>query len=110
MKNIIALALLVPLLSFGDIAPEGAAECTGKSAGSACTLPGGIAGQCQTVSVTRPDYSKGVPPGSKQVEMVLCVATTTASARSMNLAVLAALALGMFGVASLWRRRALHTA
>ncbi len=36
---------LVSSLAFADLAPPGAAECSGKAAGAACTLSG-AAGQC----------------------------------------------------------------
>lgn len=72
--------LAVP--AFADIIPEEVATCRNKAAGAACTTGEGHAGTCIETSITRPDYSGGVPPTYKQVKMLTCVATAKGSARS----------------------------
>jgi hypothetical protein len=85
------IACLLSLPALADILPEEVASCRGKSAGTACTTPEGVAGTCVEQSFTRPDYSNGPPPSYKQVKMLACVAAAKGSARS----VLPWLAVGM---------------
>lgn len=81
VKPLLIIALLAAP-AFADIITEEVAVCRGKSAGAACTTGEGQAGTCVETSVTRPDYSGGVPPTYKQVKMLACVATAKGSARS----------------------------
>lgn len=77
---VLVAVLAVP--AFADIIPEEVATCRNKAAGSACTTGEGHAGTCIETSITRPDYSGGVPPTYKAVKMLTCVATAKGSARS----------------------------
>ena len=67
--------------AFADIIPEEVSLCRGKVSGAACTTEQGQAGTCVETSVTRPDYSSGIPPKYTQVKMLACVATAKGSAR-----------------------------
>ncbi|MFZ5438631.1 MAG: hypothetical protein ACOZQL_01415 [Myxococcota bacterium] len=82
MKTLLVL-LLAALPALADILPDEVASCQGKSAGAACTTPEGEPGTCQSITITRPDYSSGIPPKSKQVQMLGCVATAKGTARSL---------------------------
>lgn len=68
--------------AFADIIPEEVATCRNKASGAACTTGEGHAGTCIETSISRPDYSGGVPPTYKAVKMLTCVATAKGSARS----------------------------
>ncbi len=70
--------------SLADILPDEVASCRGKDVGAACTTPDGQAGTCAKISVTRPDYSSGIPPTYRPVEMIGCVATAKGTARSLS--------------------------
>ncbi len=83
MKTLCLLSLLLAMPALADILPDEVASCQGKGAGTACTTPDGEAGTCAKISVTRPDYSNGIPPSYKSVEMLGCVATAKGTARSM---------------------------
>ncbi|MEW5742284.1 MAG: hypothetical protein AB1938_25430 [Myxococcota bacterium] len=82
----LVVALVIAGAALADIAPDNLAGCRGKSAGATCQTDDGQPGVCTKTMVSRPDYSKGVPPGTKQVEMLLCVATSSAMARAPSLA------------------------
>lgn len=82
MKALVSVLALLALPAFADIVPEEVAVCRGKASGAACTTPEGHAGTCVESSVTRPDYSTGIPPSYKQVKMLSCVATAKGSARA----------------------------
>lgn len=81
MRLTLALALACSSLALADILPQEVADCRDKAAGAACTTPEGQAGTCQEISVTRPDYSGGVPPKYKSVKMLGCVAAAKGQAR-----------------------------
>ena len=49
--------------------------------GAACTTPEGQPGTCTEISVSRPDYSSGIPPKYTQVKMLGCVAVAKASSK-----------------------------
>jgi hypothetical protein len=85
VRALVALTALLAVPAFADIIPEEVAVCRGQAAGAACTTPEGHAGTCVETSVTRPDYSGGVPPTYKQVKMLSCVATAKGSARASAL-------------------------
>ena len=53
-----------------------------KAAGAPCVVDG-VAGTCVETTVSRPDYSSGIPPKYQQVKVLGCVATAQGSARSM---------------------------
>jgi hypothetical protein len=79
--------LLIALLAapaFADILPDEVGACQGKAAGSACTTPEGEAGTCSKMSISRPDYSTGIPPTYKQIEMLGCVATAAGNAQRFS--------------------------
>ena len=109
MRFLVLVAVLaVP--AFADILPEEVATCRNKAAGSPCTTGDGHAGTCIETSISRPDYSGGVPPTYRPVQMLTCVATAKGQARSLApwlglglafLALLAALGLKPQGPLSL---------
>lgn len=82
MKRSLLLLAVFATSAFADILPDDVAVCRGKSAGAACNTDTGQAGTCVESSVSRPDYSTGIPPKYKQVKMLTCVATAKGSARS----------------------------
>lgn len=82
IRSFLFLAVLAAP-AFADIIPEEVAVCRNKSAGSACVTGEGHAGTCVESSISRPDYSTGIPPQYKQVKMLTCVATAKGSARSV---------------------------
>ncbi len=77
-----ALVAVLAVPAFADILPDEVALCRGKTAGAACTTGEGQAGTCVETSVTRPDYSSGIPPKYTQVKMLGCVAIAKGSARA----------------------------
>lgn len=77
---LLALGLASPALA--DIAPDNLAGCRGKAAGAACTMDDGAAGVCTKTTISRPDYSQGVPPTYKQVEVLLCASSGATVART----------------------------
>ncbi len=80
-----ALLVFVVLLTghaFADIPPDNASQCQSSTAGSACTTDDGAAGTCVAQMVGRLDYSDGVPPKTKQVQMLICVASAPATVRA----------------------------
>jgi hypothetical protein len=81
MKTLCLAAVLVALPAFGDIIPQDVALCRGKSAGAACVTEDGLQGTCTEISISRPDYSGGVPPTYKQTKVLSCQATAKGSAR-----------------------------
>lgn len=81
MKTLWLAAVLVAFPAFADIIPVDVATCRGKAAGTTCVTEDGLQGTCVETSVTRPDYSAGVPPTYKQVTMLSCQATAKGSAR-----------------------------
>ncbi|MBL8911619.1 MAG: hypothetical protein JNM17_13080 [Archangium sp.] len=73
MRPIFLVALL-PLFAWGDIAPSrhGAAPsgaCLGQLEGAAC----GAGGRCVKRTVSRPDFTSGVPPRWTNVDVLICV-------------------------------------
>lgn len=80
--RLILLAAVFAAPAFADIIPQEVASCRGKAAGAACTTGEGHAGTCVETAISRPDYSGGVPPTYKPVQMLACVATAKAQARS----------------------------
>ena len=83
MKHFGLLFAVLATSAFADILPDDAAVCQGKSAGAACNTEAGQAGTCVETTVSRPDYSTGIPPKYKQVKMLTCVATAKGSAKSV---------------------------
>ncbi|MDP1914734.1 MAG: hypothetical protein Q8L14_00725 [Myxococcales bacterium] len=80
-----ALLVSVVLLTghaFADIPPDNSSQCQSSTAGSACTTDDGAAGTCVAQMVGRLDYSDGVPPKTKQVQMLICVASAPATVRA----------------------------
>lgn len=84
MKLPLLALVVVAFPAFADVIPEDVAVCQGQQAGGACTTPDGKEGTCIERLVTRLDYSKGIPPGTKQVKMLSCQAKASAQARSMS--------------------------
>lgn len=82
MTRLLLLTSLMASAALADIPPSNSTQCAGSAAGAACTTDDGRAGTCVSSMVTRLDYSKGVPPGTKQVEMLLCVASAPAASAS----------------------------
>ncbi|MBL8937189.1 MAG: hypothetical protein JNM69_21700 [Archangium sp.] len=78
MRTLTLAALLVGTVALADIPPSNSIQCQSAQAGAACTTDDGKPGTCTTQLVSRPDYSGGFPPKTKQVEMLLCVASVTA--------------------------------
>ncbi|PZR18354.1 MAG: hypothetical protein DI536_00260 [Archangium gephyra] len=101
MKTLALIFSLFALPSFADVITEDVANCRGRSAGAACTTPEGGAGTCVEVSVTRPDYSSGVPPTYRQVKMLSCQATGKATSKVTT----AWLGLGMAFIALIFALR-----
>jgi hypothetical protein len=83
VKTLCLVVLLAAVPAFADIVPDEVGACQGKKTGAACTTPEGEAGTCVNITVSRPDYSGGVPPTYKPVQMLGCVATAKGTARSM---------------------------
>ena len=79
--RLFALVAVLAVPAFADILPDEVALCQGKSAGAACTTGEGQPGTCVETSVSRPDYSSGIPPKYTQVKMLGCVAIAKSSAR-----------------------------
>jgi hypothetical protein len=107
-RLVVTLLVCLALPALADIPPANAASCQGKQAGAACTMDDGSAGVCSETVVSRPDYSKGIPPGTKQVKMLLCAPTATAMARSPAFSPLATgLFLTLLAAGAAWavRRR-----
>lgn len=107
-RLVVAVLVCLAVPALADIAPANAATCQGKQPGAACTMSDGSVGVCTETLVNRPDYSKGIPPGTKQVKMLLCAATSTALARSPAFSPLAAgLFLTLLAAGAAWsvRRR-----
>ena len=73
-----AASLAMAVVALADIPPDNSAQCSSAKAGAACTTDDGRVGTCVPTMVSRPDYSEGVPPKTKQVEMLLCVASASA--------------------------------
>jgi len=92
------LVMLFAGPAFADILPDEVASCRGKAGGAACTTPEGQPGTCVETSISRPDYSSGIPPKYTQVKMLSCVAVAKGSAKvalpwlGLGLAFLASLA------------------
>ena len=81
MRPFVLLFAVLASSAFADILPDDAAVCRGKAAGAACNTESGQAGTCVETTVSRPDYSSGIPPKYKPVKMLTCVATAKGSAR-----------------------------
>ncbi len=106
-----ALTLALPLLAYADLVPPDVGVCQGQKAGAACTTSDGKPGVCRALLVSRADYSTGIPPKYRKVEVLSCEATASAQARLADvswlpwgLAALAA-ALGTLAVGVVRRRR-----
>ena len=79
IRSLLLLAALTGgTTALADIPPANSRQCQGAATGSACTTDDGRPGTCVATMVSRPDYSAGFPPKTKQVEMVLCVASASA--------------------------------
>jgi len=83
VKHSVLLLAVLATSAFADILPDDVAVCRDKPAGAACNTEAGQAGTCVETTVSRPDYSTGIPPKYKQVKMLTCVATAKGSARSV---------------------------
>lgn len=81
-RALLVMSVLFTSAAFADIAPDNASQCRNSTAGSACTTDDGAAGTCVAQMVGRLDYSEGVPPKTKQVQMLICVATAPATVRA----------------------------
>ncbi|MBM4779708.1 MAG: hypothetical protein GQE15_18545 [Archangiaceae bacterium] len=78
MRTLTLAVLLVAGVALADIPPSNSTQCHSAQTGAACTTDDGKPGTCLKQLVSRLDYSEGVPPKTKQVEMLLCVASVTA--------------------------------
>jgi hypothetical protein len=76
--SLLAFTVLLSSAVLADIPPDNSSQCQGAKAGSTCTTDDGASGTCVAQLVSRFDYSDGVPPKTKQVEMMICVATAAA--------------------------------
>lgn len=76
MRTLSLALLLVGTVALADIPPSNSTQCIQPNV--ACTTDDGKPGTCLKQMVGRLDYSEGVPPKTKQVEMLLCVANVTA--------------------------------
>lgn len=77
MKTLSLAVMLVAAVALADIPPSNSSQCGSSQPGTACTTDDGKPGTCLKQLVSRLDYSEGVPPKTKQVEMLLCVASVT---------------------------------
>jgi hypothetical protein len=77
--GVLAVTVLLSSAALADIPPANSSQCQGAKAGSTCTTDDGARGTCVTQWVSRLDYSDGVPPKTRQVEMLLCVSTAPAT-------------------------------
>lgn len=84
MRTFSLAITLVASLALADIPPSNSSQCHSAQAGAACTTDDGKPGTCLKQLVGRLDYSEGVPPKTKQVEMLLCVASVTARSGVTN--------------------------
>jgi len=71
--RIFALALAVAAPAWADVIRPAEAECKEKKKGDACRAGDG-AGVCEESTCSRKDYSGGVPPKTKAVPCLKCVA------------------------------------
>ncbi len=78
MRTLSFAVMFVATVALADIPPSNSSQCGNSQAGAACTTDDGKPGTCLKQMVGRLDYSEGVPPKTKQVEMLLCVASVTA--------------------------------
>jgi hypothetical protein len=93
-------------LVLADIPPANSASCRGQAAGAACKTDDGLPGTCVEQLVSRPDYSNGPPPTYKQVKVLICVASSTAMARSPSMGpVWTGLVLALLAGAAAWALR-----
>lgn len=76
MRTLSLAVMVVAAVALADIAPSNSTQCS--QANTACTTDDGKPGTCLKQLVSRLDYSDGIPPKTKQVEMLLCVASVTA--------------------------------
>lgn len=76
---LLLLTLSLSTSALADIPPDNSTQCRSSNAGSACTTDDGAAGTCVAQMMGRLDYSDGVPPKMKQVEMLICVKTAPAT-------------------------------
>lgn len=79
--RMVALVAVLAVPALADILPDEVALCRGKGAGASCTTGDGQSGTCVETSVSRPDYSGGIPPKYTPVKMLACVAAAKGSAR-----------------------------
>lgn len=77
-RSLLLAALTCSTVTLADVPPSNSRQCQGAATGTACTTDDGKPGTCIATMVSRPDYSAGFPPKTKQVEMVLCVASASA--------------------------------
>lgn len=76
---LLALALVVAAPAWADLIRPAEAECREKQQGAACRAGDG-AGVCEASTCSRKDYSGGVPPKTKSVPCLKCVAKGAADA------------------------------
>ena len=104
---ILRLSALLVVLSasvcLGDVIPPDVSACDGLQPGATCTTFGGSAGTCVESVTSRLDYSTGIPPKSKQVKVLMCVAS--GEARSVTPVLGLGLAMGAVALALATRRR-----
>lgn len=76
---ILAGLVLVPAGASADLPPPPSiASCQGATAGSACELDAGGAGQCAPAKCSKLDYSQGTPPSSVEYDCFRCAAASEA--------------------------------
>lgn len=101
--SLLILSLLLAVPAFADVLRANIGAGRGKQAGAACTTRDGQRGTCKKVSVARFVYGSGIPPTTKRVKMLGCVARGGApKARTPLLAELSLALLAL--VAALWMR------
>ncbi|MCY0990664.1 MYXO-CTERM sorting domain-containing protein [Nannocystis sp. ILAH1] len=78
---VLAGLVLAPALASADVPPPPSiASCQGATAGAACELDAGGAGQCAPWKCSRLDYSQGSPPSSVEYDCFRCAAASEAKA------------------------------
>lgn len=77
---LLAGLVLVPALARADVPPPPSiASCEGATAGAACQLDAGGAGQCAPWKCSRLDYSQGTPPNSVEYDCFRCAAAVASA-------------------------------
>jgi hypothetical protein len=75
-----SLALAAP--AFADLPPPNSEGCDGKKAGDACKNDAAKDATCADKKCTVLDYSDGSPPGTKEVDCLLCEGPAAAGSSS----------------------------